>query len=158
MKKHTKRKHRPAGLHPLDAILASQPFPESELTRILLKVHDAFLQLRNGTTDTDMFDRLAMVMNVGLVRSEAIGEAGVEVFLAAQKAMRECDDIYGRHQRFGFTGPGLDAMKAAVLLYEEILCASTPLQMHHAQQVVVKRIQAGNYEQAQSATIERRSA
>jgi len=151
MKKHTKRKYQP-GMHPLDAITANQPFPDAVITQILLKVHDAFAQLRNGTTECDLFDRIAAVLNVGVVRSEAIGKEGVQVFQAAQAALMECDDLFGRHKRFGFTGPGLEAMKEAIALYEEILRASTPLQMAKAQEECVRRVRAGHYEQAAAVT------
>lgn len=150
-RKRTARKHRP-GLHPLDAITACQPFPEAEITRILLKVHDAFARLRNGSTDVDMFDRIAAVLNVGMVRCEAIGQEGVEVFKRAQAALMAADELFGRHKRFGFTGPGLEAMKDAIALYEELLKASTPRQMADAQRECMRRIQQGQYEQAEAAT------
>lgn len=150
-RKHTRRKYRP-GMHPLDAITASQPFPEAELTRILIKVQDAFLQLRNGSADPDIFDRMAAVLNVGMVRSEAIGQPAVEVFKSGQRALMECDAIFGRHRKFGFTGPGLLAMQEAVDLYDQILRLSTPLQMAKAQQECMRRVQAEQFEQAEAAT------
>jgi hypothetical protein len=150
-RKSTRRKYRP-GMHPLDAITASQPFPEAELTRILIKVQDAFMQLRKGSTDPDIFDRLAAVLNVGLVRAESIGQPAVEVFQAGQRALMECDAIFGRHRKFGFTGPGLLAMQEAVDLYEQILRLSTPLQMAKAQEECMRRVMAGHFEQAPAAT------
>lgn len=145
-RKRTHRRYH-AGMHPLDKIAACQPFPEAEITRILLKVHDAFAQLRNGSKDPDLFDRLAAVLNVGLVRSEDIGQQGVEVFKAAQAALMEADRIFATHLHYGFTGPGLEAMRGAIALYEEILQASTPLQMHQAQEECMRRIRAGHFEQ-----------
>lgn len=150
-RKHTKRRAHP-GLHPLDAITACQPFPEAEITRILLKVHDAFVHLRTGGADPDMFDRIAAVLNVGMVRCEGIGQAGVEVFKAAQAALMEADRFFGAYRRFGFTGPGLQAMKDAIALYDEILKASTPKQMHLAQMECLRRVQQGHYQQAEAAT------
>lgn len=156
-RKRTARKPRP-GLHPLDAITACQPFPEAEITRILLKVHDAFVHLRTGGTDPEMFDRIAAVLNVGMVRSEAIGQQGVEVFKVAQAALMQVDQFFGTHRRFGFTGPGLEAMKEAIALYEEILRASTPRQMADAQQECMRRIQRGHFDQAEAATAAARNA
>jgi hypothetical protein len=147
MRKATRRKHRP-GLHPLDAITASQPFPQAELVRILLKVHTAFEHLSHGGDDVDQFDRLAAVLNVGMVRCEGIGQAGVDVFKAAQGALMDADALYGRHRRFGFTGPGLEAMREAIRLYDDILRASTPLQMAKAQVECMRRVRAGQFEQA----------
>lgn len=150
-RKATKRKHRP-GLHPLDAITACQPFPEAEITRILLKVHAAFEHLSKGGSDVDQFDRMAAVLNVGMVRSEGIGEQGVAVFKAAQAALMECDELLGRHKRFGFTGPGLEAMKEAIGLYEEIVRVSTPKQMADAQAECMTRMRKGHFTQAEAVT------
>jgi hypothetical protein len=151
MRKATRRKLRP-GLHPLDAITASLPFPDAELTRILVKVHDAFACLRNGSCDVDLFDRMAAVLNVGMVRCEAIGPEGVEVFKEAQAALMKADELFGANGRFGFTGPGLEAMKTAIELYEQILRASTPRQMADAQQECMRRVRAGQYQQAEAAS------
>lgn len=132
--------HNPMG--GLWVIGASKPFPESELLRILIKVSDAFGHLKNGGSDDDMFDRMAAVLNVGMVRCEAIGQQGVEVFQAAQQALMECSDLKTRHGHYGFTGPGIVAMQEAIALYEEVLRASTPIQMDRAQQECMRRIRA----------------
>lgn len=150
-RKRTNRQYRPR-LNPLDGIAACQPFPEAEITRILIKVHSAFEAVRTGGTDVDQFDRLAAVLNVGMVRSEAIGEVGVEVFKAAQAALMEADALYGRHGRYGFTGPGLEAMKEAIALYEQLLRLSTPLQMTKVQEECMRRLRAGHFEQAAAST------
>lgn len=136
-----KRTHRKphTGLHPLDLMRATQPMPADRVQTIMVKIHDAFDCMRAGTADQDLFDRLAIVLNVGLVRSEQIGPAGVEVFRAAQEGLRESAEIAGRHGRYGFSGPGLEALRQAVALYEEILAASSPLQMARAQDEVMRR-------------------
>lgn len=150
-RKRTRRKYRP-GLHPLDAITACQPFPEAELTRILLKVDAAFEHLSSGGSDVDQFDRMAAVLNVGMVRCEEIGQRGVDVFKAAQAALMQCDELFGRHKRFGFTGPGLEAVRDAIALYADILRASSPLQMSKAQEECMRRVRAGQFQQAAAAT------
>lgn len=142
-RKRAHRKHRPAGIHPLDAIAAVQPFPQEAITRILIKVHESFDDLKKGGTDCDHFDRMAAMLNVGLVRAESIGKPAEQIFLRAQMALRESDDIYGRHGRFGFTGPGLEAMVDAIALYEQVLTLSTPRQMDDAQKECIRRIQGG---------------
>jgi hypothetical protein len=139
VRKATRRKYK-TGVHPMELLRAAQPMAPSEVTRIMCKIHDAFARLRSGETDPDLFDRLAVVMNIGLIRSEAIGQQGVELFKAGQAALMEADDIYGRHGKYGFTGPGLEWMRQAIALYEEILAASTPLQMAKAQDECMRRI------------------
>jgi hypothetical protein len=143
-RKQSRRKYRP-GMHPLDAITACQPFPQAEVTRILLRVHDAFSQLQGGCNDPEIFDRMAAVVNVGMIRSESIGQAGVDVFQRAQAALMECDGIAQRHGKYGFTGQGLEVMREAISLYEDLLRASTPRQMHDCQMECMKRLRAGEY-------------
>jgi hypothetical protein len=142
-RKRTRRKHKP-GMDLYQVIAASSPFPPGELARIMVKVHDAFAHLSAGGADDDLFDRLAGVVNVGAIRTEQIGgsEEALAVFRRAGEALTHADDIRGRHGRYGFTGPGLEAMKDAIALYEEILKASTPLQMHKAQLECIQRMRA----------------
>jgi hypothetical protein len=155
-RKHTKRKHHSVS-HPFDAIAASQPMPEDQVTRIMIKIHDSFAHLRSGGTDVDLYDRLAIVMNVGMVRSEEIGQAGVDVFKAGQLALIDADRFHSTHGRYGFTGRGLEAMREAVALYGEILAASSPLQMHQAQQEVMRRFRTGQVYSPKALAVETRA-
>jgi len=113
-------------------IAARQDTPAETVTEAMTKLHDAFCQLRAGSTDDDMFDRLAACINVGLVRAEQIDPLCVTPMVAARDALMRCDGIRGRHGRYGFDGPGLQAMVAALELYEEMLRNSTPQQMAEA--------------------------
>lgn len=141
-RKATRRKYRP-GLHPLDVIAASQPMKADRVQTIMVKIHDAFAHLRSGGTDRDLFDRVAVCMNVGLVRCEAIGPEGVDLFKRAQDALMESARICEKHGKFGFTGPGLETIREAVALYAELLAASSPRQMNEAQNEVIRRIRIG---------------
>jgi len=141
-RKRTHRKYKP-GLHPLDLIAAAQPMTADRVMTIMVKIHDAFAHLRSGGQDYDLFDRIAVCMNVGLVRSESIGPEGVELFKAAQDALMDAARIREAHGKFGFTGLGLEALKEAVALYEELLALSSPLQMNAAQNEVIRRIRVG---------------
>lgn len=115
-----------------DAIASSRPPPEDHATLVMNRVRVAFEALKNGTTDCAHFDRLAACINVGLIRSEAIDPLCEQTMLAAIQAMGRVDDIFGRHKRYGFHGPDLEAVTDAVNLYEEILRNSTPHQMEAA--------------------------
>lgn len=148
MKKHTNRKVR-AGMHPLDVFAACRPYPEAQATTILLRAREAFDHLKNGGADTDLFDRVGGVLNVGLVRSEEIGgvdSPAVQAFRDAQFALMQCDTAMARHGRYGFTGPGLQAMVDAYSVYEQILRASSQRQMHMAMQECIRRMHAAQAE------------
>jgi hypothetical protein len=118
--------------------------PEEQVQGILLRIHDAFAHLRGGGTHYDLFDRIAVTMNVGLVRSEQIGAEGVALFKEAQAALMDAARIRQTHGKYGFTGPHLEVLREAVELYTDILRASSPRQMHLAQEEVIKRIRDGD--------------
>ena len=115
-----------------DAIVSSRPPPEEHATTVMNRVRTAFEALKNGTTDCAQFDRLAACLNVGMVRAEAIDELCVQTMIVGRDALIRADGIFGRHQRYGFHGPDIEAVTDAVNLYEEILRNSTPHQMEAA--------------------------
>lgn len=121
-------------------IAANQPMQEAVADLSLTRLHAAFADLRTGSTDDDLFDRLADAVNVGLIRAEQIDELCVVPMLAARDALLRCDDIRGKHGRYGFDGPGLQAMATGLEVYEEILRNSTPLQMTDALRLSIARM------------------
>lgn len=127
---HAKRAARPTAW--FDAIASSRPPPEEHATTVVNRVRTAFEALKNGSTDCAQFDRLAACINVGLIRAEQIDPFAVQTMVAAIEAMARCDAIYGKHRRYGFTGPDLNAVADAVSMYEDILRNSTPHQMDAA--------------------------
>lgn len=129
-----------------EVLQAHQPFPPADADQIMVRINDAFGQVAAGSTDEDLFDRLAAMANVGLIRCEEIGREGEEVFRAAQAALMQADGLRGRHGRPGFTGPGLEDMRAAIAVYDEVLRASTPRQMTLALQECMRRIRTGQVE------------
>ncbi len=107
---------------------------------VMTKLHSAFADLRSGSTDDDLFDRLAAAINVGIVRAEQIDELCVPPMLAARDALIRCDDIRGKHGRYGFDGPGLQAMTTGLEVYEEMVRNSTPQQMREAMTASIARM------------------
>ena len=121
-------------------IAARQPMASTVATDIMAKLYNAFADLKAGSTDDDLFDRLAASINVGIVRAEQIDPACVAPMLAARDALIRCDDIRGRHGRYGFDGPGLAAMAAGLEVYEEMVRNSTPQQMRDAMTLSIARM------------------
>lgn len=122
-----------------------QDMPAEKVVDIMTKLTDAFARMAEGSTNCELFDRLAAAINVGLIRAEAIDPLVEEVMVRAINAMNEADGIYGRHRRYGFTGPGLEAMKDGLQVYQEILSKSAPAQMEAALEESARRMlkQAG---------------
>lgn len=83
-----------------------------------------------------------------MIRAEAIGKPLEEAFQAAGEALLECERIRQRHGRYGFTGPHILNMNAAMDLYADVLAMSSPNQMQAAVEEGAARIQRGEYQSA----------
>jgi len=123
-----------------ETIAARQPMARAVADDVMAKLYSAFGDLKAGSTDDDLFDRLAAAINVGIVRAEQIAPACVAPMLTARDALMRCDDIRGRHGRYGFDGPGLLAMAAGLDVYEEMVRNSTPQQMREAMTASIARM------------------
>ncbi|WP_445287666.1 hypothetical protein [Variovorax atrisoli] len=123
-----------------NVIAARQQTPQAIADATMTKLYSAYADLKAGTTDDDMFDRVAAAINVGLIRAEQIDAACVAPMLEARDALIRCDAIRGKHGRYGFDGPGLRAMAAGLEVYEEMLRKSTPLQMRQALTASMERM------------------
>lgn len=131
-RKHTRRKYQAASTAWAYAIAANQEMDQAHATSIMVLIRTAFERLKSGAGEDDDFDRLAVSINVGIVRAEAIDPLAVTYMLQGRDALIEADRIMGEHGRYGFTGPALIAIGEALDLYEQILRKSTPRQMELA--------------------------
>lgn len=143
-RKRCKRRTAPNSSAWLNAIGNSQPTQPAEVQRIMLVLRLAYEKLKAGHGGADDFDRIGAMVNVGLVRSEAIGEVAVDAFKAAGDSILECDRLWRHHGKPGFTGPHIVAMNEALDLYEQVLGMSSPSQMHAAALESCRRIRQGH--------------
>lgn len=127
------------------AIANSQPTPAADVTRIMVSVRMSYERLKLGDAPVSDFERLAAVLNVGLIRGESIGPEVVEAMKLAMEAILNCHRLHERHGRWGFTGPGLQVMNAALEFYEQILGSSSPNQMEAAVKESYRRMVAGQF-------------
>lgn len=140
---HAKRKAQANPTAWIETIAGNRQQVPDNATRIMNKIRTAFELLKTGTTDCQQFDRLAAAFNVGLIRAEAIDPLAEQTMQAGADAMRRCDDIFGRHGKYGFHGPDLVAMGDALDLYEDILRLSTPKMMVDALEEAARRMLQG---------------
>jgi hypothetical protein len=128
-----KRNSRRASAATFGATLAArQVHPNARGDDITAKLYSAFADLKAGSTDDELFDRLASTFNAALIRAESIDELCLAPLQDAADALHRCDAIRGRHGRYGFDGPGLQAMAAGLEVCEEIIRNSSPKQMFDA--------------------------
>lgn len=136
-----KRNSRRASAATFGAMVAArQIHPSAKGDDIAAKLYSAFADLKAGSTDDELFDRLASTFNAALIRAESIDELCLAPLQDAADALRRCDAIRARHGRYGFDGPGLQAMAAGLEVCEEIIRNSSPKQMFDAFAESVTRI------------------
>ncbi len=125
-------------------VQSSQPFSEARATVIVNELRVALLRLLEGTADEIHFMRLGVAVNLAAIRAEGMeNNAGaVEILMAAGEALKEAERINDVHGRYGLTGPGRHALAQGVDAYEVVLRASSPRQMHLAEQELGRRLTA----------------
>lgn len=109
-----------------------------------LITRSAFERLRDGSGGEEDFDRLAMVLNVGLIRAEQIHPDLVASMHHAQDAMIRMRERHERGLRFGFDAQGLQDVPLALDHYEAVMDQSSPLQMKKAIEAAWGRIWDGD--------------
>lgn len=140
------------GLH---AIANTGAIPQETIDRIMARARTSYQKLKDGHGGDAEFTDLADVVNIGLIRAEAIDAEQEEdtgqltsMFKAGGEALLECCRIQQRHGTYGFTGPHLLAMNAVLDLYHQMLNTSSPLQMETAGLEAARRIKNGDYTHA----------
>ena len=122
---------------PLRLLANARPHDPGEKTPAHIRTMDEFERLRTGCASTLDFDSLAMVLNMAKVRAMAIDETLADMIERAQDAMMRCK---ARSERIGgrlvLDGSGYHAISEALLAAQQIIDASSPLQMLRARDAV----------------------
>ena len=129
----------------------ARPYEEGEMAHEHLKTQAAFERLRTGAGDEDDFDRVSMLLNVGMIRAESISQDIVLIMQNGQHAMNRMKARYLKVAAMAFDGPGIEAVDYALETYQTIMDMSSPLQMIKAIQEAYKRISAGDLIQLPNA-------
>ena len=129
----------------------ARPYEEGEMAHEHLKTQAAFERLRTGAGDEDDFDRVSMLLNVGMIRAESISQDIVLIMQNGQHAMNRMKARYLKVGSLAFDGPGIEAVDYALETYQSIMDMSSPLQMIKAIQEAYKRISAGDLIQLPNA-------
>ena len=126
-------------LTPMYILDNARPHEPGEKAGAHLKTMARFDRLTDGTGDEDDFDHVALVLNIVKMRAFDItgGELAADMIERAQDAMLRCRARHQKHGRYGFDGPGLVDMREALLAAQQIIDASTPLQMRSARRAAV---------------------
>ena len=129
---------------PMNLLMRARPYEDGEMLGEHVITRTALERLRTGQGTEQDFDRVSMILNVGLIRAEAIDPELVATITAGQMALVRMKDRYLRGLGFGFDAAGLRETPTALDAYEAIMDASSPLQMIHAMRAAYARISNGD--------------
>lgn len=139
--RHCKPPDNLAGLRLLDR---ARPYEPGEMDDEHKNTEEAFARLRTGAGDEADFDRVSMLLNVGLIRAKQIDPQIVTIILAGQMAMARMKSRYIAGKSMAFDAIGLDAADYALETYRTVMDSSSPLQMINAIRDAYKLIMGGN--------------
>ena len=143
--RHSKHKARRVVTNASHVLLErARPYDPGEMVAEHILTREAFNRLRDGQGTENDFDRVSMMLNIGMIRAESIGFDLVEVMKRGQEAFVRMKDRYLRGLSFGFDADGLRDAPEALDAYESVLDASSPLQMLMAIREAYKRITNGD--------------
>lgn len=136
-----RRNHHLHGAVTQAAVEQNAPICEADANRIMVRARLALHNLLDGEANEQAFMVVACAINVGGARSEQIdgNKPALAVFDAAGEALTHAQRRNDVHGRYGLSGPEREHVKAAIEIYEQVLRASSPRQMHLAEQEVVRR-------------------
>lgn len=129
-------------LHGVDNVVARcTPYKDNtyfDYKAILLPIHlalDGFIKRTVPPDDRDSYNALAFAFNEAKARYLDIGGKGnpaIALLDKAADALERTLDRYRRIGEWGLDGPAIQELTDGVSLYEEVLLASSPNQMHDA--------------------------
>ena len=122
----------------------ARPYEEGEMAHEHLKTQAAFERLKTGAGDEEDFDRVSMLLNVGMIRGESISRDLVLIMKDGQHAMNRMKARYLKFETLAFDGQGIEAADYALETYQTIMDMSSPLQMIQAIREAYKRITRGD--------------
>ena len=131
------------GLAPMRLLNMARPYLPGEMLAEHVIAKAAYIRLRDGSGTEDDFDRVSMVLKVGLLRSETIDPLLVETMARGQQSMARMKERYLKGLKFGCDAGGLQDIPEALDAYESVMDASSPLQMKMAIQGAYARISNG---------------
>ena len=117
------------------------PYSEDDVVQLALPSRMAFEHIKNGTGEEDHFNELAVCINSTLVMAEQIDPLCVETCKQGQAALQRAKDRYLQIGRWGWDGPALQQIPAALDLHEEVMRNSNPYVMTEALKTQYQRIE-----------------
>ena len=145
-KKYNPNKHSIKADSFLNAINLSQPVSNQAKDRLNIGIHAALLAFTQGVATKLHFDTLASTVDLCLLASTNLFKnAYLDEIHNARDAMIRCKDRYERTHKLGFDGEGLNAMKLAIDIHDELINNVTGAEVLNFLKQRDHHIRSGNY-------------
>ncbi|MGU3628115.1 hypothetical protein [Comamonas sp. C24C] len=119
-------------LKPMQLLSDCRPYEANEILGDLMKIEESYGRIQNGTATPKDADKVSIAINLAKLRALDIDHGLADMVEAGQDAMRRCLARYEEHKRLILDGPGMQDVRQALDIHEEILRNSTPKQMMDA--------------------------
>jgi len=145
----TARRYAPDVTAHARTLARAQEFTPDEVQRLASEAHEAFHAFKTGGGSSDHFDTLALIVNVVLIRAEAIdaasggGDVCVRAAQAAQDALMRMKDRRQRMGRWALDAAGMAAIETALDVHDQLLELGTIGQIIDAMREVQRRMDSG---------------
>ena len=148
-------------LHGIDNVVARcTPYKDNQFfdcKAILLPIHmalEGFIRRTVPTEDRESYNALAFALNEAKARYLDIGGKGnpaIALLDKAANALKRTLERYRKIGEWGLDGPAIQELTDGVSLYEDVLLASSPNQMHEAAMTSLRWITMQEAENKQAA-------
>lgn len=119
-------------LKPMQLLSDCRPYEADEILGDLINIEESYGRIKTGHGTQKDADRISIAINLTKLRAMDIDHGLADMVEAGQDAMRRCLARYEEHQRLILDGPGMQDVRQALDIHEEVLRHSTPKQMMDA--------------------------
>lgn len=129
-------------LRPIALLDDCRLYEPRDLTGDFIKLREYFASLCAGTADEDSYRRLYIAIQLAALRAKEIDADLAAQFEPAMSALSRCKERRQTTGKYGFDGPGMQAVAWGINAHEEILRHSTPKQMDNCLKEILKAMNA----------------
>lgn len=120
----------------LNLLNLCSPYKEGVTTVEHIKALDSFGRLKDGSASEDDFLRVAKTLNLAMARACEIDEKLALMLHAPHDAMNRLRERYLSTKKWGFDGPGMQAVADGLGIAQTIMDSSSHKQMMNADETI----------------------
>ncbi|QOQ83679.1 hypothetical protein INP81_07330 [Comamonas thiooxydans] len=144
--------HKELSLYQLHLLNHCRPYEPGDTTSEHFKTWDAYIRLKDGSASEDDFLRVGKTLNLAMARACEIDQELARLIEPSHDAMNRLRERYLSTNKWGFDGPGMQAVADGLQHARTIMDASSPQQMINAEKTMFRVLNKIEREQKKGAT------